>query len=89
MHRHMHIVIAHPENFSKQFEIAEKPFEGQILELSLTDDLSARSFFRVHEVTPPPGGLSGVFSFQVTLREVRGKYIPSAWTRCTVSEYNT
>lgn len=87
----MHIIIANPGNHSMQFELAEEPFEGQLLHLKHKESSEPSRFYTVTRVSTTPPGLSGVFSFEVTLREIQNKKISAEGLRLpyvNVEEYN-
>lgn len=88
----MHIIIGHPENYSRQFSMDDEPFEGQLLHLKEKDSSESSKFYIVSRVSKAPLGLSGVFSFEVTLREIQKKKISTEGLRLpciTVEKYNT
>lgn len=85
----MHIVIKEPGNYSQQFELQEPPFEGQILNLREQDSAEPGKLFRVQMVQPPPGRLSGVFSFEVSLRAIKRTNSSLSHQKAVVLDYNT
>lgn len=84
----MYILI---KNQSKQFKLDAKPHEGQILRLR--EEVSTPDkFFRITLVENIPLGLSGVFSYQVSLVEIPSRKKTNRMEQLspvTVKDYTT